>query len=310
LNSINNTENVKPTVVLVDGTNLFYRAFFAAARATVLKPGYLEAHMFFNSVLSNVRPFAPCAVIICWDRGVSKFRKKIFPEYKEHRKRDPKDIKRMAMLRSVMSEITPKLGVYEIGVENVEADDLIAYFYHRYHKSHTCVIVSGDGDLSQFSGVILCNLNSHPRQVTKMAAKRALLSKIITGDKSDNIQGIPKHGPAKATKILDEVGLSFESVLGYFADSRDHTELLLRNRQLCDLKFVMPLVINDDVLKSIRSQMVKCYRNEFNPLKAVTTLKRMGLVKASDPNVMKQFKEIKHESDLLCRYTLSKRNRC
>lgn len=127
--------------------------------------------------------------------GSNNFRKNIatIKEYKGNRKQ-PKP-KHLQALRDHLV----KMGC--VVVDGQEADDAIGIAaYAAEPDSYT--IVSIDKDLLMLRGKHYNFVKKEFTYVTEEEGIRAFYTQLLTGDRTDNIQGIPGIGPAKAAKAL------------------------------------------------------------------------------------------------------------
>lgn len=88
--------------------------------------------------------------------------------------------------------------------EKYEADDCLATCQTKYLTSqdYTPVMCSIDKDLQQVPGIHY-NWNTNDYVVVSVSeAIEKLWTQVLTGDSTDNIQGIPKVGPKNAEKML------------------------------------------------------------------------------------------------------------
>jgi 5'-3' exonuclease len=86
--------------------------------------------------------------------------------------------------------------------KNCEADDMLV-IRHKEITNHTPVIVSTDKDLLQSPGVHYNWVKDELSFITKQDADTFFWTQMITGDPTDNVQGIPGMGEAKARKYLE-----------------------------------------------------------------------------------------------------------
>ena len=94
--------------------------------------------------------------------------------------------------------------------DGIEADDAVAIDAHRAPEDS--VIISNDKDLRQIS----CwhydwTKEGEPEWVEPKSARMKFYEQLITGDATDNIEGIPGYGPSKATRLLTGVGSPTEA---------------------------------------------------------------------------------------------------
>ena len=88
-------------------------------------------------------------------------------------------------------------------VENLEADDVLADIQHDAPQSESSCIVSTDKDLDQIAG---WHYNWVKDQLYEVSVEQGIHCKymqILTGDSTDNIEGIPGVGPVGAEKCLE-----------------------------------------------------------------------------------------------------------
>ena len=88
-------------------------------------------------------------------------------------------------------------------VENLEADDVLADTQHDAPQLESTCIVSTDKDLDQIAGL---HYNWVKDQLYEVSVEQGIHSKyvqILTGDSTDNIEGIPGVGPVGAEKCLE-----------------------------------------------------------------------------------------------------------
>lgn len=214
-------ENTEQTIVLVDYSNLLYRAWFVSS-----KRPWVAFCKFFDMlrlcIKRSKQPGVPLRVIFAGESKTKLKRCDIFPEYKGTRihAEDPKFYK----FRNDLQEMLATLGWDIISVSGAEADDVIASIVadncHRCYCKVPCencdcalkylrdvVIFSGDRDLQQclaWDRVLIYRApglfvdkdtfeEEYGIPVVKYGVYKALV-----GDKSDNIKGVEGFGPAKA----------------------------------------------------------------------------------------------------------------
>jgi hypothetical protein len=86
----------------------------------------------------------------------------------------------------------------EIADERYEADDVLAD-----RQSHNTVICSNDKDLLQVPGLHYDWTTNKKVSVSEISGLRSLYRQVLTGDRTDNVLGIPGVGPVSATKTID-----------------------------------------------------------------------------------------------------------
>ncbi|HPU40178.1 MAG TPA: 5'-3' exonuclease H3TH domain-containing protein, partial [Microthrixaceae bacterium] len=209
-----------PTVMLVDGNSLTYRAFFALPTDLATASGQVTNAVFgFTSMLLNlVRDHRPDQVVITFDRPEPTFRHQQLDSYKATRATTP-DILREQM--GLVRQVVTTLGLPIVEIVGWEADDVIATLSDQaVTHGDDVIIVTGDRDSYQLvsdphvrvlynkRGVsdyalyneagILERTGVRPDQYVHYAALR--------GDASDNLPGVPKVGEKTAAKLITTYG--------------------------------------------------------------------------------------------------------
>ena len=197
-------------VLIVDGLNLFIRTF--SAIPTLNEDGQHIGGLsgFLKSLAATIRMTNPTRVVIVFDgKGGSHRRRKIYANYKEGRATKSRlnrivgfeniDDEQRSMKHQMFRVFSylQKLPITIITMDNIEADDVIAYLT-SYLKEKS-VILSNDRDFLQ---LVSDRVNVYLPTKKKMYTPENLLEetgiwcenfilyKSLLGDKSDNIKGI------------------------------------------------------------------------------------------------------------------------
>lgn len=173
------------TKALIDGDILVYSVGFANENET--EDAALVA---MDSKLDEITFNCGASESVIYLSGSNNFRKKLFPGYKAHRKQ-PKP-KHFQALRNYLIKVEQA----EVA-EGQEADDLLGI-----NQTQDTIICSLDKDLNQISGWHFNWRKQEAYEVSQADADRFMWSQLLTGDATDNIQGIYGLGPAKAAKLL------------------------------------------------------------------------------------------------------------
>jgi DNA polymerase-1 len=157
-------------------------------------------------------------VVVMWDGDDnSSTRKLIYPQYKEQRRDRDNEYKLDSFTeqKERIKQYLEDCYVRQINVDNNEADDLIAY-YCQISDNEQKTIYSGDKDLTQLisdkvsvyyprtketyhlGSKIKCDIYEFPHQNIRTY-------KILSGDKSDNIEGISGLGEKTLIKFFPEL---------------------------------------------------------------------------------------------------------
>jgi len=234
-NILNNLKETPPRalndhILIVDGMNTLIRSFslLKAMNPTGTHIGGLVG--FLRSLGYITRIFDPTRVLVIWDgKGGSGNRQNIDPNYKAHRATlrithwgiyDTKEEETEALIGQLfrVQDYLECLPVQQIGLEKLEADDIMAYLAKRASNAGKKVtIVSSDKDFLQ---LIDNNIEVYAPVKKKTFTKDNILEEIkvlptnfnivksLLGDNSDNLPGVKGLGiktiVAEFPKLLTE----------------------------------------------------------------------------------------------------------
>ncbi len=214
-----------PTLVLLDGHSLAYRAFYALPSDLATASGQVTNAVFgFTSMLIKLLSEEhPDAIGVAWDVRGPTFRTEAYEPYKAQREKAP-DL--FTSQLPLIDEVLETMGITQIRVPGFEADDVIATLATSARDAGWDVkVVTGDRDAFQLiePGVtVLYNRRGisdmvqadaawlkerygiEPSQYVDYAAMR--------GDPSDNLPGVPGVGEKTAAKLIAKYG-TVEAVL-------------------------------------------------------------------------------------------------
>lgn len=198
--------------LIIDGHNLAHRCKYSFSLYNYGQDVSV-IYGFFRLLSTYLGKFKPYHVIVCWDSGVSDFRRELVPEYKAQRNKwDDLEYENFKRQLFEIDKILNIAGVYTIKVDNIEADDIIYYLTIKYSD---CMIVSNDEDLFQCIDDVYNNRVYSPSKDTiynetnledYTGVKRCcfISKKALQGDVSDNIPGVTGIGEKTAIKLINE----------------------------------------------------------------------------------------------------------
>jgi len=259
----------KPTLMLLDGNSLAYRAFYALpAENFKTKSGLTTNAVYgFTAMLINLmRDEAPTHIAAAFDVSRQTFRSERFPEYKATRSATPDEFRGQI---DITKEVLNALGITALAEPGFEADDIIATLATQGDAAgYRVLVVTGDRDALQLvnsditvlypiKGVstltrytpdaVVEKYGLTPEQYPDFAALR--------GDPSDNLPGIPGVGEKTAAKWIVEYGSlqglvdNVDTVRGKVGDSlRENLSTVMLNRDLTHLVRDVPLAQTPDTL--------------------------------------------------------------
>ncbi len=256
-------------ILLIDGLNLFLRNYAVNPSMNTNGDHCGGVLGTLRSLKCLVRDNKPSLVIIVWDgAGGSSKRRGIYAEYKAGRK--PRVNRQYDFGESSQSaeqnlktqflsikRYVELLGIQQVEIENIEADDVIGYLCRHTYPDREKIIVSTDKDFLQL--VDATTLVYSPIKAVFYGSDRVtedfhclpenfVFLKAIMGDGSDNIKGLKGFGIKTVHKLLPfmaERETTLDEILehseqrrsenkryGQIADSRD---ILTANVQLMQL---------------------------------------------------------------------------
>jgi DNA polymerase-1 len=243
----------KPTLLLIDGHSLAFRAFYALSPDAFKTPNGQHTnavHGFISMMLNILQNEKPTHLAVAFDLSRHSFRTEEYPEYKGTRGETPPEFNGQTEL---LTEALAAMNILTLTRENYEADDVIASLADQGAAAgYKVLIVSGDRDTFQLiqddvtilypvKGVmnlarmndeaVLAKYGIHAKQYPDLAA--------LVGETSDNLPGVPGVGPKTAAKWLQQFGdlagvlAAQNEIAGKVGESlREHQQLAIRNRRL------------------------------------------------------------------------------
>jgi DNA polymerase-1 len=208
----------RPTLMLIDGPSIVYRAYFAMMQTPLTtSDGMLVTGIFgfLNIVLRGMQDLKPDYAIVSFDLGKPQFRFDAYPDYKAGRPSMPDDLRAQF---PIVREIVTMMGIPIRELEGYEADDVIGTLALKAAaEGADTYIVSGDLDGLQL-------VNDHIRLfTTRMGVANTVVYddarvmeryglrpdqmldyKALKGDTSDNIPGVPGVGEKTASALLQQ----------------------------------------------------------------------------------------------------------
>lgn len=226
------------TVVVFDASNACHRISAATQPLTTTSGERVEVVFGMLRLISSVlRSYPGDKCYLTWDAlGAKKIRQKLYPDYKAHRE-TAKDEETKLRLNEMHRQVAvfwemfgQHLPVTWAESTKYEADDIIAMISHQTASADgKVVIISGDKDLLQLvneqvqvyspNSNKVCSLKNF-QDYTKgwPGPWEFLLGKVLQGDASDNIKGIPGVGEKTALKLLEEHDWDIHKLLSYPTD--------------------------------------------------------------------------------------------
>lgn len=202
------------TLILVDGSSYLYRAFHVPdLKELVTSSGRPTGAIY--GVVRMLQRFLNEArtshLAVVFDAKGKTFRHRLYEEYKANRPPMPEALR---LQINPLHDIIRALGLPLISVSGIEADDVIGTLaVEAVAKGYRVLISTGDKDLAQLVNdrVTLVNTMTNTTMDTDGVIKKFGIAPrqiadylALTGDKSDNIPGVPGVGTKTAARWLNQ----------------------------------------------------------------------------------------------------------
>lgn len=204
------------SLVIIDGHNYLYRAYYGIPASAVLPNGMkVNAYYGFMSFLRKiVEEYSPKQLLVVFDSEKGVLRKqRNNPNYKNNRNYEDKQIfEQLEIIKKVLRHCRIEF----VEDQRFEADDVIGSFSRSYSKSGNFVYISSnDSDFIQCvkeNIVLLKSVRGKYVEYTRDYVEKEFgfipslyldyLS--LKGDSSDNIEGVPGIGKKTAIKLIQK----------------------------------------------------------------------------------------------------------
>ncbi len=241
-------------VVLIDGSSMIYRAFFAIPSNFQTSHGLLTNATYgfalmFRKILAGRRPTMGAIV---FDAPGKTFRDEAYPEYKAQRPRMPGELR---VQLEWIDKVVEAHDWPQLRVSGCEADDVIGTLTKQaVALGHEVHIISADKDFAQLISDdvrmidTVRDITYDPELVRKKwgvppSQFRDLLA--LLGDKVDNVPGVPGIGQKGAAKLLADYG-SLAGVLAHVDELKGRTKKALEeHRDLAELSYDLVTIRQD-----------------------------------------------------------------
>ena len=215
------TDSSKPTLLVVDGHSLAFRAFFAlpVENFTTKDGQHTNGIYGFLSMFVNLlKAEKPTHVAVAFDTSRQSFRTREYAEYKANRAETPKEFQGQIPL---LQDCLRAMNITVLQQEDIEADDILATLATRGAEAgYTVLVCSGDRDTIQLVDERITLLYPSVQGVSQLkrydpeaVRERYGVSPeqypdiaALVGETSDNLPGVPKVGEKTAVKWLTQFG--------------------------------------------------------------------------------------------------------
>ena len=286
----------KPTLMVIDGHSLAFRAFYALPVDSFQnrEGQHTNAiHGFISMLINLLKVEKPTHLAVAFDISRYSFRTRVNPDYKGTRGETPPEFIGQVPL---LQEALAAMNIVTITKEDFEADDILATLATRGKaEGYKVAVVSGDRDTFQLINDDVMVLYPNARGVSELKRydRDAVFERYgiepasypdvaaLVGETSDNLIGIDKVGEKTAIKWLLQYGSLAEilehadEITGVVGEKlREQKDRAIQNRQLNHLvtDVELPVALTDLERRPINEAAV---REVFDKLQFKTLLDRV-----------------------------------
>ncbi len=202
--------------LIIDGSSLFFRAFYALPLLKTKRGLYTNAIYGFVMMVENaIEKINPTHVAVCFDMKGKTFRSDIYKDYKGTRQKTPNELEQQwPLVRDILKHMNIKILESPV----YEADDIAGTLSKlASEKNFENFLLTGDKDYFQ-----LVNENTKVLLTRKGITEMDIVTveslekdygieplefidlKALMGDQSDNIPGIYGIGEKTGLKLIKE----------------------------------------------------------------------------------------------------------
>ena len=200
----------KKTVSLIDGSSFLYRAYYGLRPLHTSTGKPVQAvYSFCRMIKKLIDKFGPEYISLVWDVKGPTIRHEEYPEYKATRQAPPNDLFDQ---KERICEFADLIGLHQIGVSGLEADDVIYSLAKDHAKAGKMVVmITSDKDMAQIIGERVVMYDAFKEEFfdktsyeEKMgfSIKKLPFYYSLLGDASDNIPGVKGIGKKGATELM------------------------------------------------------------------------------------------------------------
>ena len=249
----------KKRLFLIDAYALIFRGYYAFIKNPRINSKGVDTSAilgFTNSLFDVIKRERPDYLAVCFDKGGSKDRTKIFEQYKANREETPEAIK---MSVPIIEDILKSLNISTLVKEGYEADDIIGTITKRVNSDeYEIFMVTPDKDFAQLvdesvfiyrpvfgGGYETWGVKEVLEKFEISNTSQVIDFLAMKGDSVDNIPGLPGVGDKTAKKFLKEFG-SIEGLLENTSKLKGKIKVKIElNKELGILSKKLATIITD-----------------------------------------------------------------
>jgi 5'-3' exonuclease len=265
-------QTLNSKVLICDGLNNFLRLFTSSPliNENGIHVGGLVGFLFTLGIA--VRTLNPTRVIVVFDgKGGSARRRKLYPDYKENRR--SKSIRAASTVKYSSEEVDMMIAwqlkrlldylhvlpVSTVIIDNIEADDSIAYISKQLLTESDIYIMSTDKDFLQLVDNRIKVWNPTSKTITtpekilekyQIAPENFIIGKMFSGDKGDNVPAFGGVGFKTVAKrfpmVLERKHYDVKDVLKYAYIHKNDADIYVK---ISDSENMKKLKLNYDLMQ-------------------------------------------------------------
>lgn len=280
----------KRKLMVIDGSSLLYRAFYALPQLTTKSGIYTNGVYGFLTMLYKVMEDKnPDYICVAFDKKGPTFRHKEYDQYKAQRDATPSELIQQF---PIIKEILKAMNIKYLELSGYEADDIAGTLSKiGEEKEFDVTLVTGDKDYLQLAtdktNILITrkgitNMEEFDRDIIidkyGITPKQLIDLKGLMGDQSDNIPGVPGIGEKTGLKLLkeyDTIEKVYENIDNISGKKLKENLIANENmaylsRKLGEIITTVPMDLDFEELKVIDpnwDDLIKLYEElEFNSL--------------------------------------------
>lgn len=308
-------------LILVDGNNLMFRAFYALPQLRNFNNEISNGVFgFANMLIKVIVEQKPDYIVVAFDKGKKTFRHQKYKEYKAQRKPTPTELLSQF---PILKEMLNLMNIKFLELDDIEADDIIGILSRKFNTEN--IILSADRDLLQLvnSNTTVMSLKKgitetleytpkSLKEILNLEPYQIIELKALMGDASDNIPGVAGVGEKIAQNLiekyenLDNVYAHIDEISGKLHDklvegkdvaylSKDLATINLEYDIKCELQdFKYDFPFSSDVYKFFKKYQFNSLLKRSELFENIEVLDEIEKVKSNNYKLL----TISNESEL------------
>ena len=293
-------------ILLIDFYNLFLRSFMAipTMNDNGLHVGGIAG--FLKTLGAAIKLLTPSRVIIVVDgKGGSLKRRKLYPDYKANRKTSVRlnrsytdlsssELEENGLKKQLLRTVAylDNLPVTTIAIDNVEADDVIAYLAVEYFKDKNVYIASCDKDFLQLANDRVKIWSPSKKKLYgsaeiftefKIHCENFIYYRALEGDTSDNIDGIRGAGLKTVLKcfpfLAEHKKATLQEIYNYSDNNKGKLKLyntILDNKDIVERNYQLMQLTDTQIQSFSQLRINEVMQKPVNRLNKMQFLKLIG----------------------------------